>query len=102
MANLDNLGTQPFGKDPSYKVFRNVKSYGAKGDGVTVCLPFPKVILCCDLTQHQDDTAAINKAIADGNRCGENCYGSSVIGVVVYFPFGMYFILLCSAYELCD
>lgn len=40
MANLDNLGTQPFGNDASYKVFRNVKDYGAKGDGVTVCRIF--------------------------------------------------------------
>ncbi|UKZ74106.1 hypothetical protein TrVFT333_001763 [Trichoderma virens FT-333] len=74
MANLDNLGTQPFGNDASYKVFRNVKDYGAKGDGVT------------------DDTVAINNAITDGNRCGENCYGSSVKGAVVYFPPGTYLV----------
>jgi hypothetical protein len=42
MGNLQNLGTQPFGNDTSYKVFRNVqdKQYGggARGDGVTVKL----------------------------------------------------------------
>ncbi|KAK4141196.1 pectate lyase superfamily protein-domain-containing protein [Dichotomopilus funicola] len=74
MASLENLGTQPFGRDSTYKVFRNVKDYGAKGDGVT------------------DDTAAINKAITDGKRCGENCYGSSVTGAVVYFPPGTYLV----------
>ncbi|KAJ8125575.1 hypothetical protein O1611_g8064 [Lasiodiplodia mahajangana] len=74
MANLDNLGTQPFGNDASYKVFRNVKDYNAKGDGVT------------------DDTVAINNAITDGNRCGEDCYGSTVKGAVVYFPPGTYLV----------
>ncbi|KAH8648707.1 pectate lyase superfamily protein-domain-containing protein [Xylariales sp. PMI_506] len=74
MAGLDNLGTQPFGGDPSYKVFRNVMDYGAKGDGVS------------------DDTVAINNAITDGNRCGVNCYGSSVKGAVVYFPPGTYLV----------
>ncbi|KAK3175587.1 hypothetical protein K4F52_010138, partial [Lecanicillium sp. MT-2017a] len=70
MARLENLGTQPFGEDISYKVFRNVKDYDAKGDGIT------------------DDTKAINRAISDGNRCGADCYGSSVKGAVVYFPPG--------------
>ncbi|KAL2141294.1 hypothetical protein VTI28DRAFT_2528 [Corynascus sepedonium] len=74
MENLDNLGTQPFGNDASYKVFRNVKDYGAKGDGVT------------------DDTVAINNAISDGNRCGENCYESTVKSAVIYFPPGTYLV----------
>ncbi|KAH8669051.1 pectate lyase superfamily protein-domain-containing protein [Xylariales sp. PMI_506] len=74
MESLDNLGTQPFGGDSSYKVFRNVMDYGAKGDGVT------------------DDTAAINLAISDGDRCGANCESSSVKGAVVYFPPGTYLV----------
>jgi hypothetical protein len=39
MGSLDNLGTQPFGGNASYRVFRNVKDpkYGAKGDGISVC-----------------------------------------------------------------
>ncbi len=74
MENLQNLGTQPFGGDASYKVFRNVKDYSANGDGTT------------------DDTDAINKAISDGNRCGADCYGSSVKSAVVYFPSGTYLV----------
>lgn len=62
----------PFGNDPDYKVFRNVKDYGAKGDGST------------------DDTKAIQKAISDGNRCGADCGSSSIKPALVYFPYGTY------------
>jgi len=52
-----------------YQFYRNVKSYGATGDGTT------------------DDTAAINRAITDGNRCGNiTCGSTSVLGALVYFP----------------
>ncbi|KAI1371255.1 glycoside hydrolase family 55 protein [Hypoxylon crocopeplum] len=57
----------------TYKVYRNVKDYGAKGDGKT------------------DDTAAINKAISDGGRCAPgSCSSSSTTNAVVYFPAGTY------------
>ncbi|KAI2603198.1 glycoside hydrolase family 55 protein [Hypoxylon fragiforme] len=59
----------------TYKVYRNVKDYGAKGDGKT------------------DDTAAINKAISDGNRCAPGgCLSSSTTNAVVYFPTGTYLV----------
>ncbi|KAI0017828.1 glycoside hydrolase family 55 protein [Xylariomycetidae sp. FL0641] len=59
----------------TYKVYRNVKDYGAKGDGKT------------------DDTAAIQKAIADGNRCAPgSCSSSSTTNAVVYFPAGTYLV----------
>ncbi|GJJ12295.1 hypothetical protein Clacol_006536 [Clathrus columnatus] len=69
-------GTSAFNTDPAnYKVFRNVKDYGAVGDGVT------------------DDTDAINKAIADGNRCGlGQCDSSTLTPAVVYFPSGTYLV----------
>jgi hypothetical protein len=60
--------------DAGYKVYRNVKDYGAKGDGVT------------------DDTAAINLAISDGNRCGPGCTGGSKTPALVYFPPGTYMV----------
>ncbi|KAI1129708.1 glycoside hydrolase family 55 protein [Nemania abortiva] len=57
----------------TYKVYRNVKDYGAKGDGTT------------------DDTAAIQKAISDGNRCAPGtCASSSTTNAIVYFPAGTY------------
>ncbi|KIN03011.1 glycoside hydrolase family 55 protein, partial [Oidiodendron maius Zn] len=56
------------------QVWRNVKDYGAIGDGIT------------------DDTAAINAAIMNGNRCGMDCESSSVKGALVYFPSGQYLV----------
>lgn len=38
MESIARKGTVPWGNDPSYKVFRNVKDYGAVGDGKTVSL----------------------------------------------------------------
>lgn len=37
-----------------------------------------------------DDTAAINAAIADGNRCGKGCASTTETPAVVYFPAGTY------------
>lgn len=56
------------------QIFRNVKSYGAVGDGVT------------------DDTAAIRDAMFDGDRCGENCNGATINNAIVYFPPGEYLV----------
>ncbi|CAG2165800.1 unnamed protein product [Oppiella nova] len=65
----------PFNNNPgSYKVFRNVKDYGAKGDGVT------------------DDSLAINLAISEGDRCGITCPSSTIAPAIVYFPPGKYLI----------
>ena len=68
-------GKAAFNSDTTYQVFRNVKSFGAKGDGVT------------------DDTAAIQKAMSAGNRCAPGSCASSTNKVaVVYFPAGTYVI----------
>ncbi|CAK7227466.1 hypothetical protein SBRCBS47491_006577 [Sporothrix bragantina] len=71
---MTQLGTSPYAP-AGYKVWRNVKDYGAKGDGVT------------------DDTAAIQLAISDGGRCGGGtCASSSIYPATVYFPSGTYLV----------
>lgn len=74
LEQMPHQGLAPFaGAD--YKVFRNVKDYGAMGDGVT------------------DDTAAINRAIMDPqNRCGRDCSSTTKTPAIVYFPSGTYMI----------
>lgn len=73
MEEVDHNGHWPFGGDDNagYQVFRNVKDYGAVGDGKT------------------DDTKAINRAMAEQNRCGPKCGSSSVKGAIIYFPAGL-------------
>ncbi|KAK1057601.1 hypothetical protein LTR74_014046 [Friedmanniomyces endolithicus] len=58
--------------DTNYKFYRNVKDYGATGDGST------------------DDTNAINAALSAGNRCGVGCNSSTITPAIVYFPAGTY------------
>ncbi|KAJ5819346.1 hypothetical protein N7474_004937 [Penicillium riverlandense] len=72
VANIKRQGIVPFGSNDNYQVFRNVKDFGAAGDGTT------------------DDTAAINKAISSGNRCGKGCDSSTTTPALVYFPPGTY------------
>ncbi len=73
LGSITRQGTVAFG-DSSYSVFRNVKTFGAVGDGVT------------------DDTAAINAAITSGSRCGQGCDSSTLTPALVYFPPGTYLI----------
>lgn len=75
MEEIQHHGNAAFNPDPTYQVYRNVKDYGALGDGMT------------------DDTAAINLAISSGNRCGPGtCNSSTTTPAVVYFPAGVYMI----------
>ena len=63
-----------------YQMFRNIRDFGARGDGVT------------------DDTAAINRAASwmsatnSEERCGVECGQTTRLGAIVYFPSGDYLI----------
>ena len=76
MEDVSHQGIAAFNSAPgSYQVFRNVKDFGAVGDGVA------------------DDTAAINSAISSGGRCAPGACGSTTTTpAVVYFPPGVYLI----------
>ncbi|KAM6513794.1 hypothetical protein FALCPG4_015007 [Fusarium falciforme] len=72
MEKLKRKGTVPWADDPDYKVFRNVRDFGAVGNGLA------------------DDTKAIKRALLDGRRCGEKCHGSTTKNAIIYFPPGTY------------
>ncbi|KAL2372532.1 hypothetical protein RJZ57_003006 [Blastomyces gilchristii] len=74
MEDIERKGAWPFGNDPSFQVFRNVKDYGAYGDGV------------------HDDTDAIKRAMADAGTCGERCNGATTKNFILYFPSGTYLV----------
>ncbi|KAI6165441.1 glycoside hydrolase family 55 protein [Pisolithus thermaeus] len=76
LETIKHQGISAFNPDPAtYQVFRNVKDFGATGDGVT------------------DDTDAINAAMSTGDRCGGGTCGSSTITpAIVYFPPGTYLV----------
>ncbi|PIA97500.1 Glucan 1,3-beta-glucosidase [Cercospora beticola] len=76
MEDIQHQGIAAFNRNPSnYTVFRNVKDYGAKGDGLT------------------DDSKAINAAITEGDRCAPGvCNTTTTTPAVVYFPAGTYMV----------
>ena len=74
-SEVKHQGSWPFGDNPSdFTVYRNVKDFGAKGDGVT------------------DDRKAIQDAIKAGAMCGAGCYSTSTKMAVIYFPPGTYLV----------
>ncbi|KAI6841775.1 glycoside hydrolase family 55 protein [Hortaea werneckii] len=74
LADIKHQGLAAFNSNPSgYQVFRNVRDFGAKGDGVA------------------DDAPAINAAISSGGRCAPgSCASSTTTPAIVYFPPGTY------------
>ena len=73
MSQIKRQGKVAYGNS-SFVIWRNVKDFGAKGDGVT------------------DETYAINNATAAGNRCGLGCDSTTVTPAIVYFPPGTYMV----------
>ena len=71
VSSIARKGAPAFG-EPGYQVFRNVRDFGAKGDGTT------------------DDTDAINRAISEGGRCGQGCPSSTTTPAMIFFPPGQY------------
>jgi glucan 1,3-beta-glucosidase len=71
LSSIQRQGTVPFGGS-GYQIYRNVKDFGAVGDGSA------------------DDTDAINAAISTGGRCGQGCDSSTTTPAIVYFPPGTY------------
>jgi glucan 1,3-beta-glucosidase len=71
LETIERLGKPAFGA-ADFQIFRNVKDFGAVGDGAT------------------DDTDAIMSAITTGNRCGKGCDSTTVTPAIIYFPAGTY------------
>ncbi|KAF3927732.1 hypothetical protein ABW21_db0206690 [Orbilia brochopaga] len=71
---ITHRGKTPYAGSSSYQVYRNVKDFGAKGDGST------------------DDTVAIQNAISSGSRCGLGCDSTTTKPALIYFPPGTYMV----------
>ncbi|KAI0537760.1 pectate lyase superfamily protein-domain-containing protein [Xylaria digitata] len=71
LTDLAPMGSQPRAGS-GYEFYRNVLDFGADNSG------------------ESDTTEAINAAVADGNRCGEECGNTFTLGAIVFFPPGTY------------
>lgn len=74
MESLARKGTVQWGDNATYTVFRNVRDYGAVGNGVT------------------DDTKALKAVMNDGKQCDAKCNGSTLKNTIVYIPPGTFLI----------
>lgn len=97
LANIPHQGVAAFNPSPSdYKVFRNVKDYGAQGTASCILpgdwSPSANSNDCLG-DGVTDDTAAINAAISDGGRFAPSSrQTSTTTPAIVYFPAGTYVI----------
>lgn len=75
LAQIEREGNAVYAPE-GYKVFRNVKDFGAVGDGIA------------------DDSDAINAAMGHGEeaRCFWNCDSRTSAPAIVYFPPGTYLV----------
>ncbi|POR32699.1 Exo-beta-1,3-glucanase [Tolypocladium paradoxum] len=71
VPELARLGLAPHAEN-GYVFYRNVMDYGADNTGST------------------NTEEAINAAIQDGDRCGEECGNTFIKGALIYFPPGTY------------
>ncbi|KAG6373189.1 glycoside hydrolase family 55 protein [Boletus reticuloceps] len=70
LETIKHQGTSPFNSDPnSYQIFRNVKDFGAKGDGVTDDTAAIKLVLD-NLASAFIDIRVHSAAMSSGTRCG--------------------------------
>lgn len=91
LSQIQRQGIVAFGSNPAgYKVFRNVKDYGAIGKTDAPPLNCLRSLLTSTGDGVTDDTVAINNAVADGTRCALNCDSSTTVPAIVYFPPGRY------------
>lgn len=73
-SQIKRQGKPAYGTNSSCILWRNVRDFGAKGDGIT------------------DDTYALNNASFDGGRCGLGCDSQTTAPAIVFFPPGTYMV----------